>query len=82
MIFSLTKGSWLLKFLKVRTTNFAGETKSLFLNLLVARVVLNCLKGLFINFKFVHTLLRPISRGKGSCKLVSPDKPISYKGSF
>ena len=27
-------------------------------------------------------IFRPISRGKGSCKLVSTDKPISYKGSF
>ena len=23
-------------------------------------------------------IFRPISKGKGSCKLVDPDKPISY----
>ena len=82
MIFSLTKGSWLLKSLKVRTTNFAGETRSLFLSFLIARVLLNCLKGIFLNFLIPPDprclIFRPISRGTGSCKLVSPDKPVSY----
>ena len=85
MILSLKKRvhSWLLKFLKSRNDQLrAGETNSLFLNFLVSRVLLSCLRGIFLNFKFLQTSVfccfRPTSRGKGSCKLVSHDKPISY----
>lgn len=87
MLFSLKKRvhSCLLKLLKSENDQLrAGETHSLFLNFLVSRVLLSCLKGIFLNFKFLQTsvfsFFRPTStsRGRGSCKLVFHDKPISY----
>ena len=82
MTFSLTRDSWLLKSPKVRTTSFAGETKSLFLSSLVPRVLSAPQKVSYTKFKFPpdsrDLIFRPISKGKDSCKLIAPDKPISY----
>lgn len=75
--------SWSFKYKEVRTTSSIRGRKLLFQSYPAPLILINCSGGKFhippnsrdLIFK---PIFKPISKGKGSCKLVSPDKTISH----
>ena len=78
--FSLKKASWSLRKSKNDQLRKGDEVVISQLSSLACPVKL--LKKYLATFKIPPEskdfIFKPISRGKGSCKLVAPDKPISY----
>ena len=86
MRFSLTKGLMVIKVLKTKNNQLRRGDEVVISELSSFTCPVKLLKRYLYKFQIRPysrcLIFRPISRGKGSCKLVSPDKPISYKGSF